>query len=164
MENTVVVKNIDIEEWNTVREEAVDMIISQARPQDLEVKMISKPLQAVEPIYDYSKKSREELFAILDKFKDDPDAGLMMLPLDYYTTRPSMWSEKEMGLPLSDYLNNELTTRKLSSLPTHEERVEYAREKLRNKFNEKKKKGMSIAELRRRNDEARKRKESSTDI
>lgn len=163
MENTVVVKNITIEEdWDAIRDEAVDLITSQARPEDLEVKLVAKPLQAVEPIYDFSGKSREELFAILDKFKDDPNFGLALLPLDYYVSRPSAWNEKETGMTLPEFLKYETTTRKLASLPTHEERIEYTRNRLRQKLDEKKKRGMSMAELKRRNEEAKRRKDEET--
>jgi hypothetical protein len=102
MENVII--KTDAERNNDIIDKTINATLEEIDPDKLVPKYKNVPLQKVEPVKDFSKKSRKELFDILDQFSSDPDFNMAVLPIDYIAYRqPHLWDEN-IGMKLKDFL------------------------------------------------------------
>lgn len=130
-------------EYETLKviDDAVDTLLADIKPEALEIKFKEVPLATPAPVDvvvpDYSKMSREELFAELDKWRDDPNFTAVPLPFDYIKRRPILWDEKGSKTPFNEYIQAHEMLHTLAETPKHEDRVEKVKARLRKKMAEK---------------------------
>jgi len=147
-----------------VIEEAVELMTYGIDEKALEFKFKSTELPKPDPVEDadklpdFTKMSREQLFAELDRWRDDPNFDNLPLPFDYIKARPKYWDEKGSGISFNDYIKAHEMITTLAETPKHEDRLEKVKNRLRKKLADKAKRVPTFTtELVKKNNEAKQR-------
>ena len=141
-------------------DKTIEATLNEIDPEKLVPKYNTTKLAHVEPVRNLKGKSRKELYDILDKFSNDKDFGLALLPIDYIASRqPHLWDEKAVGMRLDDFIDYMKDNDELERL-NNKQRLSKIEKKLRKKLQDKlNKKIIKEHELQKKLDEGEERKQ-----